>query len=135
MHLIWKNLLKNLILHWTGEFKGLDDGKESYQLSKAVWKAIGEKTAESGNFVPSAYGTRVLNIAADDVSISAEMWSFWTSHLGPVYLHRQFAHEKYYEHFTQLTQLLNVCLQFEISCNKIEMLQEGFIDWVKVYEE
>jgi hypothetical protein len=32
MHLIWENLVKNLILHWTGKFKDLDDGKESYSF-------------------------------------------------------------------------------------------------------
>jgi hypothetical protein len=88
MHLIWENLLKNLILLWTGEFKGLNEGKESYELSKTVWKAIGETTAQSGSFIPTAYGVRVPNIAAEGVSISAEMWSFWTLHLGPVYLQR-----------------------------------------------
>ena len=35
MHLIWKNLVKNLVLHWTDEFKGFDDRAESYQLANS----------------------------------------------------------------------------------------------------
>lgn len=73
MHLIWENLLKNLVLHWTGEFKGLDDGVESYELEKSVWKAIGEATAHAGSTIPSAYGAHVPNIATDGVYILAEM--------------------------------------------------------------
>lgn len=41
MHLIWENLIKNLVLHWTGGFKDLDDGVEEYQLPQAIWEAIG----------------------------------------------------------------------------------------------
>jgi hypothetical protein len=135
MHLIWENLLKNLILHWTGLYKGLDDGKESYQLSKAVWKSIGEYSARSGSTTPSAYGVRVPNIAADGVSISAEMWSFWALYIGPVLLRRQFTEQTYYNHFIRLVYLLNICLQFEITKDEIAELRQGFIKWVEDYEE
>jgi hypothetical protein len=63
MHLFWENLVKNLVLLWTGNFKGLDDGRESYQLSQSIWEAIGEATATSGSTIPSAYGARIPNIA------------------------------------------------------------------------
>ena len=85
MHLIWENLIKNLILHWTGEFKGLDDRAESYQLPNAIWEAIGKSTAASGSTIPSAYGC-VPNIATKYLYCSAEMWSFWTLYIGPVLL-------------------------------------------------
>jgi hypothetical protein len=57
MHLIWENTIKNLILHWTGEFKGLDQGKESYKLSRAIWEGIGTLIVSSGSTIPSAYGS------------------------------------------------------------------------------
>jgi hypothetical protein len=135
MHLIWENLLKNLILHWTGLYKGLDDGKESYELSKAVWKSISEYSDRSGSTTPSAYRVRVPNIAADGVSISAEMWSFWALYIGPVLLHRQFTEQTYYDHFICLIYLLNICLQFEITKDEIAELRQGFIKWVEDYEE
>ncbi|KAK0470469.1 uncharacterized protein EV420DRAFT_1616583 [Desarmillaria tabescens] len=135
MHLIWENLLKNLVLHWTGKFKGLDEGTESYELDKSIWKAIGEATAKAGSTVPSAYGARVPNIAGDGVYISAEMWSFWVLYLGPVLLQRCFKAECYYNHFIRLVQLLNVCLQFEILHTEIEYIWTGFASWVEDYEK
>ncbi|KAF8600751.1 hypothetical protein BDV93DRAFT_403113, partial [Ceratobasidium sp. AG-I] len=34
MHLIYENLVPNLILHWTGAFKRLDEGSGNYRLSQ-----------------------------------------------------------------------------------------------------
>lgn len=135
MHLIWENLVKNLILHWTGEFKGLDDGTESYQLSQAIWEGIGASTAAAGSTIPSAYGSRVPNIAKDRSSCSAEMWSFWTLYIGPVLLRNRFQRPKYFKHFVRLVELLNICLQFEITDEEIEIVRQGFIKWVKDYEK
>ncbi|KAJ7655446.1 hypothetical protein B0H17DRAFT_941344 [Mycena rosella] len=135
MHLIWENLIKNLILLWTGEFKGLDTGDEWYQLEKAIWEAIATRTAAASDTIPSAFGSRVPNIGKDRPNVSAEMWSFWTLYLGPVLLRRQFANEKYYSHFIALVKLLNICLQFEITDAEIEEVRVGFIEWVRVYEE
>jgi hypothetical protein len=135
MHLIWENLLKNLILLWTGEFKGLDSGGEQYTLAKAIWEAIGSRTASASNTIPSAYGSRVPNIHTDRSNVSAEMWSFWALYLGPVLLRRQFDDEKYYKHFIDLVRLLTICLQFEITDEEIEEIRVGFINWVQVYEE
>jgi hypothetical protein len=134
MHLIWENLIKNLVLHWTGGFKSLNDGTESYQLPKAIWEAIGEATATAGSTIPSAYGSRVPNIATNSSYCSAEMWSFWTLYLGPVLLRRRFQRQKYYKHFVQLVRLLNICLQFEITDGEIEDIRTGFIQWVEDYE-
>ncbi|KAJ6479116.1 hypothetical protein C8R45DRAFT_833107 [Mycena sanguinolenta] len=135
MHLIWENLLKNLILLWTGEFKGLDSGVEDYELSKAVWEAIGARTASAFDTIPSAYGSRVPNIAKDRPNVSAEMWSFWAMYLGPVLLRRRFKKAKYFTHFIELVRLLTICIQFEITDEEIEELRVGFINWVRVYED
>jgi hypothetical protein len=86
MHLIWENLVKNLILLWTGELKGVNEGVESYTLPKAIWEAIGVTTTELGSAIPSAYGSRVPNVATHCSQCSAEMWSFWTLYLEPMLL-------------------------------------------------
>ena len=86
MHLIWENLIKNLVLLWTGEFKGLDKGNEVYELDKTVWEVVGEGTAASGSTIPSAYGARVPNVAQDKSGCTTDMWSFWTLYLGPILL-------------------------------------------------
>ncbi|KAJ7114646.1 hypothetical protein C8R43DRAFT_961259 [Mycena crocata] len=135
MHPIWENLIKNLGLLWTGEFKGLDKGTGEYQLAKAIWEAIAKRTSEAADTIPSAYGSRVPNIAKDRPNVSAEMWSFWTLYLGPVLLQRKFRSAKYYDHFIVLLRLLNICLQFETTDGEIETVRVGFIDWVQRYED
>ncbi|KAF8147386.1 hypothetical protein B0H34DRAFT_785830 [Crassisporium funariophilum] len=109
MHCMWENLLQNLILHWTGEFKGLNDGKKSYKL-------------------------QVPNVAKDKSTCTADMWSFWTLYIGPVLLWNQYQNAKYYRHFVKLVSLLNTCLQFEITKAEIQTLQEGFVKWVVEYK-
>ncbi|KAI9434899.1 hypothetical protein H4582DRAFT_1818363 [Lactarius indigo] len=134
MHLIWENTIKNLVLHWTRDFKGLDQGNESYELSKAIWEGIGTLTASSGSTVPSAYGCRVPNIARDRNICTADMWSFWMLYIGPVLLWRRFENVKYYKHFILLVKLLTTCLKFEITHEEIDFIQNGFVDWVEKYE-
>ena len=134
MHLIWENLIPNLILHWTGQFKGLDEGIEHYQLADGIWEAIGAETARAGRYIPSAYGRRVPDVAQDKTACTAESWSFWTQYIGPVLLRNRFRNAKYYQHYVALVSLLNRCLQFEISKEEVEELREGFAKWVEDYE-
>src|SRR5882757_5579196 len=65
MHLIWTNLIPNLILFWTGKFKDIFHHNEGYVLVPTVWEAIGEATANAGKTIPAAFGSRVPNIAAE----------------------------------------------------------------------
>lgn len=135
MHLFWENLLPNLVQLWTGEFKGLDVGREDYILDKDVWSAIGTATAQAGDTIPSPFGPRLPNIATERGRYTADMWSFWTLYLGPALLHRKFKHAKYYAYFVELVRLLNICLQYELSADDIETLRVGFRDWVLTFEK
>src|ERR1700733_177505 len=135
MHLIWENLIPNLILFWTGEFKGLDEGVEEYQLQPKVWQAISAATAASGSTIPSAFGARLPNPTTRRSSYSAEAWSFWALYVGPVLLRRRFRKQRYYAHFIRLVKLLQMCLQFEITTEEIKTIRDGFITWVKDYEK
>jgi hypothetical protein len=134
MHLIWENTIKNLILHWTHDFKGLNQGNEQYELSKAIWEGIGTLTASSGSTIPSAYGSRVPNVEKDRHICTADMWSFWTLYISPVLLWRRFENVKYYRHFILLVKLLMTCLKFEITDQEVDFICNGFIDWVEKYE-
>ena len=40
-----------------GEFKGLGQGNESYELSKAIWEGISSLMASSGSIILSTYGS------------------------------------------------------------------------------
>ena len=135
MHLVWENTIKNLVLHWTGEFKGLGDGVEEYELSADVWKAIGQATAAAGKTIPAAFGATPPNPEKDKSACTADSWSLWTLYIGPVLLARRFKKRKYYDHFISLVKLLNLCLQFEMSDDDIEEVRVGFVDWVQGYEK
>jgi hypothetical protein len=134
MHLIFENVIKNLTLLWTGQFKGLDEGSERYQLSKTVWDAIGADTAASGSTVPSAFGARPHNVADDKTAATAETWSFWMQYIGPVLLVRKFEKQVYYDHFVDLVKLVRICLQFSITRDEVSNLRTGFAEWVEKYE-
>ena len=130
MHLIFENLLKNLILLWTGKFKDMNQGSRSYKLAPHVWEAIGAATAASGSTIPSVYGVHPQNIAEDKSVCTADSWSFWALYLGPVLLKNRFLNHTYYNHFICLIKLINLCLQFEISTEDIAKIHAGFIKWV-----
>ena len=86
MHLIFENLVPNLIRHYTGDFKGLDTGTESYELPKSVWDAIGDTAAQSGDTIPSDFGAQMPNIYTERLGMTAKTWSTWIMNLGPILL-------------------------------------------------
>ena len=90
MHLIFKNIMKNLIPLWTGEFKGLDQGTGQYHLMPKVWKAIGTTTAASGSMIPSAFGAQPPNVEVftlPHLFRKDSSWnSSWNSRLQPEFL-------------------------------------------------
>jgi hypothetical protein len=137
MHLIWENLIPNLLKLWTGDFKELDQGTGDYQLAKPVFEAIGEAVATSSDTIPSAFGARVPNPSKDRSYFTAETWSLWALFLGPILLRGRFRRDTYYKHFVRLVELLNICLSRsrEISAEELKTLREGFAGWVLKYEE
>ena len=86
MHLFFENVIPNLILLWTGQFKGLDEGSESYEFRGTIWDAIGTATAYCGTFIPAAFGQHPPNVATDKSACTADSWSFWIQYIGPVLL-------------------------------------------------
>jgi hypothetical protein len=135
MHLIYENLIKNMVLLWTGAFKDLDEGTEDYRLQPAIWEAIGKATAASGKTIPLAFGARPKNVAEDKSASTADSWSFWILYIGPVLLQRKFKNEKYYNHFVELVKLINLCLQFEITRSQVDEIRRGFASWVEDFEK
>ena len=133
MHIAWENVVRTLVAHWTGDFKSLDQGDECYELRKA-WKEIGAIGATSGPTIPSVYGPRIPDVSQKGSYMSADMWTFWTKFLAPVLLRKAFNKSEYFEHFVDLVELFNICLQFEISQAEVEKLRTGFKRWVQGYE-
>ena len=135
MHLIFENVMKNIILLWTGEFKGLDEGSGNYHLMPKVWEAVGAATAAAGSTIPSAFGARPPNVCDDKMACTADTWSFWMLYLGPVLLSKRFQRRVYFDHFIELVKLIRICLQFKISATEIATLRNGFQEWVLKYEQ
>jgi hypothetical protein len=134
MHLVFENLVPNLIRHYTGDFKGLDTGTESYELPKSVWEAIGDAAARSGDTIPSDFGARMPNIYTERSSMTAETWSIWITYLGPILLRDRFSKATYYKHFVKLSHLVRLCMSYEMRRPDIEIIRNGFIEWVQEYE-
>ena len=134
MHLIWSNLIVNLVHLWTGQFKNLDHDDQDYVLMPTVWQAIGEATFNAGKTIPAAFGSRVPNIASEKAHMIAETYSIWTLYIAPTLLKGRFRNQRYYKHFIQLVELLMVCFEFEISQEDVDSLETGFQSWVMGYE-
>ncbi|KAL1684479.1 hypothetical protein GGG16DRAFT_68217 [Schizophyllum commune] len=135
MHLVFENVMKQLILLWTDGIKDLGEGKVKYHLLKDVWAAIGEATGLSGKTIPSMFTGSPPNCAEPKGAATADSWSFWLLYLGPRLLARHFRDERCYAHFVALSRLVHTCLQFSITKQEIAELRRGFADWVVQYEE
>ncbi|KAE9386195.1 hypothetical protein BT96DRAFT_960625 [Gymnopus androsaceus JB14] len=118
MHII-ENIIPVLVDHWTGKFKGLDTGSEDYELMPLVWAAIGCGCVESSSTIPSSFGCR-------------NMVPF--CHHPGFHVQRRFKKKTYYDHFILLVKLIHKCLQFQLSTDEINDIEQGFAKWVEDYE-
>jgi hypothetical protein len=125
MHLIWANLIPNLVLLWTEKFKDLDHDGQGYVIMKTVWEAIGEATFRAGETIPAAFGSRIPNVASEKANMIAETYSIWTLYLAPMLLKGRFLNEHYYKHFVKLVQLLARCIDLEITHEEIDDLDQN----------
>jgi hypothetical protein len=64
MHLIWENLILNLILIWSGCFKGIDKGKQ-YIIDPPAWQHVGTDSTEATKTIPLSFGGAIPNPAKD----------------------------------------------------------------------
>ena len=135
MHLIWENLIPNLIEFWTGAFQGVDHKDEDYLIESRIWEEIGAATAACGAMIPSAFGAPVPNITTKRFLMNAEMYANWTLYIAPIVLCGRFKRPQYYRHFMQLVELLKVCLAFEITEAMLNQMEVGFRLWVEEYEK
>ncbi|KAG8870580.1 hypothetical protein FRB98_001528 [Tulasnella sp. 332] len=133
MHLL-ENIIPELVSLWTGDYKHLDTGTESYRIPDNVWKAIGEACAGSGATIPSAFGCRVPNLRENRSHFIAESWMLFASFVGPAVLHRRFTRPAYYKHFISLVQIINLCLEYELTDEMIQQIKDQCIKWVEDFE-
>lgn len=135
MHLIFENLIPNLVRHYTGTFKELNSGTEDYELSKQDWIEICEAGSASGETIPSSFGSRMPNIETERSSMTAEAWGFWCMYLAPILLRNRFSCQRYYDHFHKLVRLIHKCISFELKRSEVDEIRQGFQEWVLEYEK
>lgn len=134
MHLLLENIIPNLVKLWTGGFKGLDTGKEDYEIDPAVWEQIGKETAEAVKGIPAAFVRVLKDIAKERSHFTAESWCFWFLYLAPILLRKRFQHEKYYTHMCDLVKIMKTTLKFSVTSDELDSLEGDIIEWVEKYE-
>ena len=133
MHLVWENLILNLVLFWSGRFKGMDEG-QPYVLNPQIWQVVGATSTEATKTIPLSFGSFIPNPAKDCSYFMSLTWSVWSLFITPTILQHHFPKEQYYKHFCSLVRILNLCLQFKISKKDIKEIESGIHKWVVDYE-
>ena len=85
MHLIWENLIPNLVLFWSGNYKGMDEG-QPYVLDPHIWQVIGATSAEASKMIPLSFGVSIPNPAKDCLYFTSLTWSVWSLFIAPTVL-------------------------------------------------
>ena len=134
MHLIWENLIPNLISLWIGNFKGLPLTGEEYVLEKAILKEVCKASVRAGDTIPTAFGCHAPNLEKRR-EFTTKSIMLWTLYITAIVLRGRFKNQKYYDHFIDLVCLLSLCLDFELPRAKVTEIEDGFSQWVKTYEQ
>ena len=134
MHLLFENVVKNLVHLWMGKFKGLDAGKEDYIIPPEIWKEVGQETVDAVKDIPSAFVRSLGNLAEDSSYFTAEGWAFWFMYLAPILLQGRFQKNSYYDHLCELADIIKICIKFSLKHEEIDELEAHIADWVKEYE-
>ncbi|KAJ7142047.1 hypothetical protein C8R43DRAFT_830510, partial [Mycena crocata] len=122
-----------LVAHWTGTFKDMTAGDEDYIIGDKDWEEIGEECTQAGDTIPTAFGSRIPNIAQDRYQFKTENWFAFLMFLGPALLNGRLK-TIYYRHFLKLVNIFNFCLKYFLSNDEIDQLEVAVVEWVTDYE-
>ncbi|KAF7334036.1 hypothetical protein MVEN_02309100 [Mycena venus] len=132
MHLFFENIIPNLVKLWSGKYKGLDTGREDYEISDEVWTKIWEETADAIKNIPSDF---CRSLAGGPGKFTAEAWCFWFVYMAPGLLKGRFSDRKYHIHCCELAEIIKTILSFTYTHAVIDTLEERIVQWVETYEE
>ncbi|KAF8601363.1 hypothetical protein BDV93DRAFT_395350, partial [Ceratobasidium sp. AG-I] len=132
MHLIYENLVPNLVHLWKGQFKWLDD-HDAYAVPRNEWKVIGTLTSDAQKTIPAQFVGSLPDIDKDMSRYTAESYSFWFTYLAPILLNGKLPRE-YYRHFLAMREIVIWCLQLEISHEEVDALERKVYEWVWDFE-
>ncbi|QRW27778.1 hypothetical protein RhiXN_02373 [Rhizoctonia solani] len=131
MHLLFKNMVPNMLLHWTGKFKGLDQGTRNYKLLPAIFAVIGLETASCIQYMPYSYVGTLPNIAQDGHLYKAEAYLFWIQYIAPIVLKDWLP----VWHMLLLHEIVTMCLKFKLTSDDVEHLDKMVKLWVTQYKK
>ncbi|KAG8707528.1 hypothetical protein FRC08_000441 [Ceratobasidium sp. 394] len=134
MHLLFENLVPNMIRHWTGTFKHLDQGTGNYEIAPKAWKAIGRLTHEAESTIPAAFVGTLPNIEQDRNLYKAEAYAFWAQYIGPIVLQGRLP-QRYHRHYLLMREIILMTVQVDITNDDINRLERMVNRWVNQYEE
>ena len=132
MHLIWTNLISNLILLWTSKFKDLDhDGEDCAGTNGVGCHQQGHFRCWKNNpcSIWFSGSKHCIRKGPDDCGNIFNLDTI--PRVAPVLLKGHFLNPCYYKHFKELVWLLTLCLEFEITQDEVDDLETGFQKWVK----
>ncbi|KAF7340818.1 hypothetical protein MSAN_02111100 [Mycena sanguinolenta] len=132
MHLLFENVIPNLVKLWSGKFKGLDTGTEDYEIDEETWEQIWAETTAAVQNIPADF---VRALGANPTYYTAEAWAFWFTYLTPILLKDRFQNSKYHVHLCGLSEIIKTCLRFTLTTAQVERLRKDIINWVHTYEE
>ncbi|EUC62864.1 transposase family Tnp2 protein [Rhizoctonia solani AG-3 Rhs1AP] len=134
MHMIWQNLIPQLLDLWTGNFNNLDSGLEDYMIGSTVLDAINSALKSSRKTMPTQYGCAVPELSKRSEFI-AETWDVFTTLYAPSVLRRSFKNQRYYVHFVRLVKLLRTLISYDLPHNELPALRQGIAEWIQEYEQ
>ncbi|PVF91703.1 hypothetical protein CPB86DRAFT_718977 [Serendipita vermifera] len=134
MHLIFENIIPMMVHLWKGEFREVETRNQPYVISRQDWDEIGRLTVESNPLVPSFFVRPIPNIHTDQHLFTAEAYSFWFLHMAPTLLRNRFPEARYYDHAILLIQIVQKCIQYEITEVELKELERRIVIWVEKFE-
>lgn len=134
-HLLLENVIPNLVDLWTGQFKGLDIGNGEFRIVPHIWEIIGDETTAAVQDIPATFVRVLGNITMNCSLFTAESWCFWFVYLAPFLLENRFPKKKYYTHMQELSNIMKVTLQFRVTAEEVDDIEERLCKWVEKYEK
>ncbi|KAG8718555.1 hypothetical protein FRC09_012480 [Ceratobasidium sp. 395] len=127
MHMIWINLVPQLVNLWIGKFNKIGEGKEKYRISSGPYSKLGDICSNSGLTIPTSFGCCVPHLSKHS-TFTAESWCMFAMHIAPNILCGHFQKPTYYVHFVKLINLLQDITDYAIACKELPRIWEGFVD-------
>ncbi|KAJ9111247.1 hypothetical protein QFC22_006547 [Naganishia vaughanmartiniae] len=143
MHILYENIMKELLGLWDGTYKasmitGTADGRlgqvpgERYVVSQAHWNQMDKEVSSSNATVPAEMARRLGSISKRGYW-TAETYSYFLAHLGPIVMRGRLS-KVYYDHFVDLSRITNIICKLEITNDEIAEIRSGLVEWVTQFE-